>query len=342
LFTYPQSTNFIFVLSSYKEKIILLILLVELPTTVLIIFGFLTVLDKEIHISDKFINRQKLGLLSWLNKPYPLIQTLQWKLAVIFGSGIFVTAFLWLYQPFGATDIKEYHYLFLAGFGASVALGLSIGYLILPKLAPALFNQEKWQIKKEILFLLTAFLIISVLNYLYNSIVGAQIAPQHSLLEFIGITTAVGVFPVFLLVFLIEFYMSRRNSTEAKSLNENLRNNNTAEDVEFTIIPETIRSRHLMLKLDDFLFAKSDNNYTTFYFFKEGLVNKSLVRVSLKNVEHQLTPYDAIIRCHNSYMVNKNKIVDIKGNARSLYLRLEAVDEKIPVSRGFDKEKLLG
>jgi hypothetical protein len=282
-----------------------------------------------------------LNLKSWLNKPYPLIQTLKWKLTIIAGSGVFVALFLWLFQPFGATEITENHYLFLAGFGVSVALGLSIAYLVIPKLTPRLFDQEKWQIKKEILFLFAAILIISILNYLYNSIIGAQIAPQHSLLGFIGITLAIGIFPVLILIYLIEVYMTNKNSSRAKILNEDLQHNDRSEE-EFTVVPETIRSKHLTLSLDQFLYAKSDNNYTTFYFRKEEQVQKTLVRVSLKNVEKQLEEYGAIIRCHNSYMVNKSKIESIRGNARSLYLRLEATDENIPVSRGFDKEKLLG
>jgi hypothetical protein len=263
------------------------------------------------------------------------------KLAIILGGGLFVAIFLWLYQPFGASEIKENQYLFLSGFGVCVSLGLAVGYLVFPKLIPALFEQEKWQIKKEILFLLAAFLIISVLNYLYNSTVGLGIAPQHSLIAFVGITVSIGIFPVIVLIFLVEVYMSKRNSSSAEILSQALPHKDADEDEEFTIVPETVRSQPLTVRIDDFLFVKSDNNYTTFFFKKEDQVQKALLRASLKNVEKQLVGYEDIIRCHNSYMINKNKIESIKGNARSLYLILEDYDEDIPISRGFDKEKLL-
>ncbi|MEM9859162.1 MAG: hypothetical protein AAF843_17515, partial [Bacteroidota bacterium] len=227
-------------------------------------------------------------VLHWLSKPYPRIESLKWRLILVIGFGVFVSIFLFIYKPYGATEIKEHQYLFLAGFGLCVSLVLAFTYLILPSVFPYLFNQENWQIRKEVLFLLVTFTIISILNYTYNSTVGAHIAPQHTPLEFVGITVSVGIFPLIILIFLVELYLNNRNATEASELSKNMKPNQDSNDSEFTIIPETLRSKHLTLKTSQFIFAKSDNNYSTFYFLKEGKVEKRLVRVGLKNVENQV------------------------------------------------------
>ncbi len=287
-------------------------------------------------------NLLSLDFLKWLNKPYPLIESVKWKLVLVVGFGVFVSVFLFLYQPYGASEIRQYRYLFLSGFGVSVSLGLMILYLIVPKLFPNTFAPESWQIKKEIVFLLVCFITTSVFNFIYNSTVGANIAPQHTLLEFVGITVSIGVFPLVILIFLVELYLNRKNAAQAVELTKGIKHGSNESADEFTIIPETIKSKHLTLKLEDFLFAKSDNNYSTFYFIKNGESNKALVRISLKRAEEQLASYDELIRCHNSYIVNKSKIIKIKGNARSLYARLDGYNELIPISRGFDKKKLLG
>ena len=42
-----------------------------------------------------------------------------------------------------------------------------------------------------------------------------------------------------------------------------------------------------------------------------------------------------IIRCHKSFIVNRNEIETVNGNARSLFLMMKARDIEIPVSHSF-------
>ncbi|MEM7108230.1 MAG: LytTR family transcriptional regulator DNA-binding domain-containing protein [Bacteroidota bacterium] len=281
-------------------------------------------------------------VVHWLNKPYPRIESLKWQLILVIGIGVFVSIFLFIYQPYGASEIKENQYLFLAGFGLCVSLVLTFTYLVLPRIFPNFFAQDDWQIRKEVLFLLITFLIISLLNYAYNSTVGANIAPQHTPLEFVGITVSIGIFPLIILIFLVELYLNSKNATEASKLSKIIKPNSNPADSEFTIVPETIKSKPLTLTVSQFIFAKSDNNYATFYFSAGGKVEKQLVRVGLKNVENQVNDYPFLVRCHNSYLINVRKVSEVKGNARSLYVYLEGYDTPIPISRNFDRQKLLG
>lgn len=282
-----------------------------------------------------------MNLPEWLNRPYPLIQNKRDKLILVVAFGIFTYFFLLLYLPFGAARIQGGRVWFLMGFGLSVSLALTVTYGILPSIFKKIFNPDKWQIKNEVAFLCVNVVLVTVFNYTYNSTVGLNIAPQHSFVEFLGITLAVGIFPLIILIFLTELFFNRKNSSYALALNNSINTNILpSPNGMLTIIPETTRSEMLELDLTNFLFAVSDNNYITIFYLKNSRLENQLMRLSLKKLEHQLKAFDVMVRCHRSYIVNKTKIKKFTGNARALNLELEGYDSPIPVSRGFPKENL--
>lgn len=281
-------------------------------------------------------------LKNWLNKPYPLISKAKDKWLLVLGSSIFVLAFLNLYLPFGSAEIKTNRTLFLSGFAGCVFFVLAFTYFVLPKMAKNWFNPETWNLRKEITLLSWCFLTIGLLNHLYNTIIGKNIAPQHSLFASIGISFSVGIFPVAALIFLTEKYLSQKNSNNALRLSEQLKQKTKmAHGQSLNIVPETLKSAPLEIPLADFLYAVSDNNYTTVYYFSKGVLKQELLRVSIKNVAQQLNALPEIVRCHKSYLINKNQIEAVTGNARSLNLTLANCPTPIPVSRNFDKNQLV-
>ena len=136
--------------------------------------------------------------------------------------------------------------------------------------------------------------------------------------------------------------MNKRNEAEASVINLQRSEKSLPKPAaQITISPETITSSPLSIVLDDFLFAESDNNYSTVYFFKEGIIHRELLRLSLKNLANQLQDFKDIVRCHRSYLVNKSRITKITGNARSLVLKVDGYKGQIPVSRNFPKDQLV-
>ncbi|MCI4669667.1 MAG: LytTR family transcriptional regulator DNA-binding domain-containing protein [Bacteroidia bacterium] len=282
-----------------------------------------------------------MSLKQWLNKSYPLIQKPKDKALLLVGFSLFTWVFLLIYQPFGAAEITENRSLFLMGFGLMVAMGLFITYFLVPRWFSRIFDGEKWQIKKEILFILLSLLVIAILNYLYNSQIGATFAPQHSLAEFVGITVSVGIFPIIGMVYLVERFLSRQNQSRADQLNSRIdKPESLTEKQMLQIQSESSRAKAFTLNLDDFLFASSDNNYVIVHYLENKKLKKELIRLSMRKLEQQLSAYSEIKRCHRSYMVNKEKVVKFKGNARSLTLELEQYDLPIPVARSMAKDWL--
>ncbi len=279
----------------------------------------------------------------WFDRPYPLVNRLQDKALLVLAFALFTYVFLLLYQPFGAAEIQYSRSVFLLGFAGSVLVALGFNYFLLPQLFRSIFQPEHWQIKKEICYIAWSFFLVAVLNYWYNSTVGKDIAPQHSLLQFLGITFSVGIFPLLGQIFLTERYLSRRNQEQAEALVQQKLGKLSPKPTLplLRIQAETLRSGPLEISLDNFLFATSDSNYTTIFYLQEGQVQRQLLRLSLKNIAEQVQDFEAIVRCHRSYIINKNQIENISGNARSLNLQLAHYEPLIPVSRSFPREKLL-
>ena len=87
-----------------------------------------------------------------------------------------------------------------------------------------------------------------------------------------------------------------------------------------------------VVSIDDIHYAQADNNYT--HFFCEG-DRKILVSKSLKTFDEQLSP-QGFFRCHNSYLINLNKVKALHKSADAVILQNEA---NIPVASS--KKKLL-
>lgn len=280
----------------------------------------------------------------WFNRPYPLLESAQNKLLVILGFGLFIPIFLYIYQPFGiANVVEQYKVWYVSGIGLHISFILALNYFLVPRLFPKFFNPERWTIWKEVLYILSSFFLATCSNFTYNITVGKDISPYRSFPEFLGITVAVGIFPVMIMVFWMERNLSSRNTLKATEYSKLLPNKKGKEKGTSTlnIQSESTKEMKIQIPLQDFIFATSDNNYSTIFYENQGKIQRKLLRLSFKNLENQLDGFEQIIRCHKSYIVNRERIIEIKGNARSLMLQVDLYDEMIPVSRSFPKENLM-
>ena len=82
----------------------------------------------------------------------------------------------------------------------------------------------------------------------------------------------------------------------------------------------------------DFIFAKSMDNYCEVYFYEGNSVKKEIVRIALWKLAELLTGAN-IRRCHRSYLVNFDRILSKEGNAQGFLLRFADMEEYALVSR---------
>ena len=64
------------------------------------------------------------------------------------------------------------------------------------------------------------------------------------------------------------------------------------------------------------------------------------MRVTLTKIIENLKEYPNIIRCHKSYIINSDYVLDISGNARGYLLKIKFISINVPVSRSFSKQSL--
>ncbi len=87
----------------------------------------------------------------------------------------------------------------------------------------------------------------------------------------------------------------------------------------------------------ELIYVEAEGNYSKVVWQEDGKVRSKLLRVLIKNLQHQMTsPF--IIRCHRSYIINLKMNYEVSGNARGYRLKHKLIDKEIPVSRKKGKE----
>ena len=101
------------------------------------------------------------------------------------------------------------------------------------------------------------------------------------------------------------------------------------------VIESDNKSESIKVNLNELLLIKSANNYIEVFWKKEDKIHKQLIRNTLTKVEMQLKNYPNLIRCHRTSVVNKSAIHKLTGGSQGLHIRMEGLDELIPVSRQY-------
>ena len=272
-----------------------------------------------------------------LDKPFPFIEKKRHRIFVSFLFSFSVFAFLVVFQPFGLDDIQYYKPIFIAGFFFITLIALLIRFFIVPLLFPKFFDAEKWTVKKNLLSILLVVILVTVLNWLYNSTVGENITEQHNLFLFLLITISVGFFPTILLVMFTEKYLNKKHNIIAQTVTNKIQlEKSNQENREIKLLSEN-QNEEITVELNQLICIKSEGNYATVYFYKADKITKQLIRNSLTKLMEQLIIFDNIKRCHRSYIVNFSNVETISGNARNYNLFIENLDFTVPVSRNFPK-----
>lgn len=282
---------------------------------------------------------------NWINKPYPFISQIRDQLLVSSAFGVFVFLFLLVFQPFGLGDMDTNKSAHVFLFGLITSLVMLFNYLVWPRIFPRFFNPDEWVVWQEILFGLWNILLIALCNYLYNSWVQATLLDPGMILSFIVVTLSLGIFPLTVMVLVNELYLSDKHQKEANLMSHHFELEGQANSIEIAQNSVTIgesKMDSLELHENDLLYIQARDNYCLVHYQENNQVSSKLIRTTLKGIEIQLEGSIRIVRCHRSFLVNRQKINMITGNARSYTIHLDGCTEKIPVSRGIKKDTLLG
>lgn len=90
-------------------------------------------------------------------------------------------------------------------------------------------------------------------------------------------------------------------------------------------------------QIEDIVCFEANDNYVIIYYLKNGRPAKSMERLTLRKVEQQLeTIQKSFSRVHKSFLVNPSYVREVHGKSQAYRLRIEHLEEEVPVSRQFD------
>jgi DNA-binding LytR/AlgR family response regulator len=95
------------------------------------------------------------------------------------------------------------------------------------------------------------------------------------------------------------------------------------------------KSEYFQLFLHQIMLIKSSSNYVEVVYKQGNKISKRLIRNTLKTTEEQFSKYPSLIRCHRSFIVNKNYIQKVAKGTDGLRLTLFDYPQEIHVSRQY-------
>ena len=271
-------------------------------------------------------------LKEYLKEPYPYYygnsRRILFLLVLI---SILSFSFSYFFEPFDVNvsehKINSAWILFVHAF-----IPLPIAYLYFSFINSILKKNTTWTLGKEIVNLSFILLIIGVVSFLIRDLIYNN--PNNwsvkYLWEEIRNTFLVGVL---LLIIVLPLNLERLINKHSNSLKKlSIAPKKISNDTTIAIkTPIVLENFDLIIK--DFLFAKVESNYIEMYTFSLGEIQKTLIRMTLKELQDQLETYPFIFKTHRSYLVNTNTIESTSGNAQGYQLLLKNCSIFIPVSR---------
>ncbi|CAM1354529.1 MULTISPECIES: LytR/AlgR family response regulator transcription factor [Tenacibaculum] len=271
---------------------------------------------------------------NYLKEPYPYYYEKSDRLLLLL-LFISILSFLFSYffEPF-VVNVNEHKISYFWILLIHAFTPFPIAYLYFILLNNSKKDTEIWTLGKEIFHLSMILLVIGITSFLIRDLIYTN--PDNWSFKYfweeIRNTFLIGIL---LLVVVLPINLERLINKHKASLKEITPINFDSTSHNLIIsIKNSMSEDCFELKIKDFLFAKVESNYTEVYTFSTNKIHKTLIRVTLKDLEEQLKLVSHnIFKTHRSYLVNLNKINSISGNAQGYELVLKNSSLKVPVSR---------
>ena len=269
-----------------------------------------------------------------LNRPFSFNDDLKYNLQLSVGISIGMFLFFLFFQPLDLNNSDFNNRLvIIAGFGIITFLILGLNLILLPYLFPTFFQTGKWNLIRDIILNMWIWILISTAYTFYARYVGLIEITYNSMFKLL----LLGLAPVAILIVVNQNKILKRYLQNALELTKKLDQEEkaTMNHEDEIVIESDNKSESIKVNLNELLLIKSANNYIEVFWKKEDKIHKQLIRNTLTKVEMQLKNYPNLIRCHRTSVVNKSAIHKLTGGSQGLHIRMEGLDELIPVSRQY-------
>jgi hypothetical protein len=286
--------------------------------------------------------------MNWQPSFNPKNERTRWLLCLILG--VYVNVFIYLLEPYRGdifTYTQPFYYQFV--FGGIVSLVFILSAVGAPYLFPTYFIHPNFSKLRVTVWLFTSIFSIHLLSFFYDNWL---IQRENSVEWFISYEWHYAI-PTFLFTgipfFIIGYYFfdnQNKNDvfienplesplilpTEIEGNSEKrtpqYKTENALKLIDFT------EKNTLDITPEQLVYITSADNYIEiFYTNEEQVLQRFLMRQTMKEIENQLVAYPQFCRCHKMYIVNKDRITAVKGNSKGYQLILKNGNKPVPVSR---------
>jgi hypothetical protein len=269
-----------------------------------------------------------------LNEPFPESEAPKENIINVLGVGAFITFFLYFFQVGGMNHYQGNVFLMCLTFGIiTVVVALTFDFFV-SYILKIKRDDPSWTLKKWIIYMFVLLILISQANYAFLSYLsGFRNIKWVDFGAMIIYTVSVGIFPVVFSGLVVQIKSNQRNQIQAAALQTNFPKKEIHHEVVHLFSDN--KSQDFQIPINDIFYIKAMQNYVSVCFFKNGKIEKELLRNTIKNLEAQLNS-TVLVRCHRSFIVNSDLIENVEGNAQGLRLSLKNLkDFEIPVSRKY-------
>ena len=289
----------------------------------------------------------KTSFSGFMNQPYPFYyegRKLLEILGIIFMIGFF---FNYLLQPFDVNpDEHKMNYFWICVIHSGTPLLLLSCIALVLKPFPK--TSDNWKVKKEFILILSLVLLTGITQFIFRDIIYNN--PDNWSWKYFKEEVMNSLIAgVFLAPVIISINLNRqqlRNKSTALRISASIQEVKEPQSNTIVFIETEVKSEKFSFDSNMFIYAKAEGNYAEIFLKKENECHKLTKRISLKNLEAQLSSFTYIIKTHRSILLNVNYIENVSGNAQGYKVQLKNCTETVSVSRNyipsFEKETTAG
>lgn len=183
-----------------------------------------------------------------------------------------------------------------------------------------------------------AFVFIVLINVsilLYSVLTGLLGNSIFDYINVVLVVTGITIIPVFYFIIYLEKVLLRKHIQMAGLLSNRIQTIKPDKKENLVTIYSK-RSRDILeVSVNNLFLVEANGNYSKAYYLEDNQLKSMLILTSLTNAYDQLASHTCFSRCHNSFIVNLNKITKVTGNSHGYKLIIPFFDNPIPVSRGY-------
>jgi hypothetical protein len=265
--------------------------------------------------------------------------------------------FLVLFKPFGLENNPNY-IMFSAYLISCATFAGLLTTVIIPLAFPRYFNEEKWTLKRNLIwviginFIFATVMFLAINSYFIYKFNSFNDFTLKKYLYWAYLQILIGV-PLGTIINLInQYYLLKKHLKIADGINQSiekeypdqtltgLENNEQKSSTPIESVSlefEIEKYKKVRFDIEDIVYVEALGNYVNIVYNNNGH-KKITIRETINNFEHKIGASELIYKPHRSYLVNLQNIENIIGDSQGLKIHLKNCDKTIPVSRNKIKE----